>query len=202
MRYLESRESLMQTKLRCFVLVAACLGVVAATGSVRAQAAPEPEAAPRGYTPALRPLPAPGASSPKPLAAGSYSRPSPTSQRSSGSAAVPTQYVSTHSRASKAVKHTSSRTAKQRTSKARVTARRRAPSSGREASSLGDLRPSPKSYSAFLLAAGLLLVLLVIGETAFLGVAGSRFGLSARPRSPGRGSLERSRAIRQVPLQR
>ncbi len=72
----------------------------------------------------------------------------------------------------------------------------------RDIASLHELRSTRSSSSTLLLAAGFLLVLFVIGETAFLGLAGSRLQV-ARTRTPvRRRSSEERYLIRRVQLRR
>jgi hypothetical protein len=73
----------------------------------------------------------------------------------------------------------------------------------RDIATLDELSPTAGSGgSALLLAAGFLLVLFVIGETAFLGLAGSRLQV-ARARPPARRrSPEEPYPIRRIQLRR
>jgi hypothetical protein len=68
----------------------------------------------------------------------------------------------------------------------------------RNAAGFGEVRSvASSSDSPWLLAAGLLLVLLVLGETTFLGLAGPRLGV-AQPRAP----RERRRPPEELPIRR
>ncbi|HEY6149044.1 MAG TPA: hypothetical protein VIW19_00875 [Gaiellaceae bacterium] len=158
-------------------MATACV-VAAFSAAVQcAQAALKPEAPPQKQGSALKPVPGPGA--------GTISVTSPTSS----------QQVSAPSQASRPASSAGSfhvRPATTSNSRApqRPTARRESPparASGRfvgfrDAAGFVDLQQAARSEgSALLLAAGLLLVLLAIGETAFLAFVGPPAPSSRRP---------------------
>jgi hypothetical protein len=161
--------------------------VIAAAGATaqRAGAGPQPQDAPRGHAKVLKPEPAPRASAAKAFSASSTSMSSSISRGSSAPAAS-TQVPAVSQTGSTVTDRLSARLPEksQRARKARTSATSRPPTGvRRDAAGFSELRPAPESGASWvLLAAGLVLVLLVIGETTFLGLAGSRFGVVTRPR--------------------
>ena len=185
-------------------LVVGCVAVAAVTTSQSVQAAPHPQGAPRGQGTLLKPDPGPGASSAKTSSATSSASTSPSASGGSiGSAPSRSTYVGPASQTGSGATDrpfTRSLGKSHKPRKARTAVKHRARTGvRREAALLSELRPVPGSGASWLLlAAGLVLVLLVIGETTFLGVARSRFGL-ATPREPARRrAAEDPYPIRQV----
>src|SRR2546430_5665764 len=189
--------------LRRGTLVAVCalLALAALTG--RAQAGPAPEAPPHPQGGSLKPDPGPGVNTAKPATtpALSSSRASsyvPSFQRAAVSAAI-VRSTSVH--------HTSA--ARTTTPQRRATQPKIEPAAQHDALPVGlraaagfnELRSAASSGgSALLLTAGLLLVLFVIGETTFLGLAGSRLGVAPAPTR--RRSSEEPYPIRRIQLRR
>jgi hypothetical protein len=195
------------------ILVIGCVASVAAASqqvpALGAAGAPKPDPAPASRGGQLRPDPAPGASAPT-VSSASRSTSASTPYRSIASSPVPSSPGSTTPR-STAFTSTRPRpvVAKQPPANARVavpTRRTRLKAPGRSwrtAPSLGALRPGSSSNEStfLLLAAGLTLLMLVIGETTFLAFAESRFGLvPSRPR--GRCSAEAAYSVQRVLLRR
>jgi len=195
------------TGLRRLVIVLACAGTAAAAAA-QCVAAPKPQAAPRRSGAQLRPIPAPVAPArslipsvksarSQPVHIASVPKSSPTVPKISltySSSSTPVEPTSGHAQ------QTRSQSRQQKPPKARATAKR---SVGRRAAAaLDKLRPLPKSgESWFLLAVGLGLVLLVVGETTFLAVVGPHFGFAVRRRRPRRVPAAEP-AIRRVLLRR
>ena len=188
-------------RLRRGTLVAVCALFALAVLTGRAQAGPAPEAPPHPPGGSLKPDPGPGTAKPAITTTPSSSRASsyvPSFQR----AAVPAATVRSTS-----VHHTS--TARTTPPQHRATQPKIDPPAQYPALPVGlravagfnELRAAASSGgSALLLAAGLLLVLFVIGETTFLGLAGSRLGVARAPTR--RRSSEEPYPIRRIQLRR
>jgi hypothetical protein len=179
-------------------VVAACAVTFLAAAQI-AHAAPKPEAPPHQRGTSLQAVPGPGSTSAKttstPASSSRGSTHRPTVQPPAGSTQI-TRYTRT----------TSSRkpVAPQRRATTRPKSHAPAPEHPllpvglRNAAGFGEVRSvASSSDSSWLLAAGLLLVLLVLGETTFLGLAGPRLGLAV-PRA----TRERRRPPEELPIRR
>jgi hypothetical protein len=185
-----------------FVLACALLAI--AVAAQRAHAGLKPEAPPHSHgSNSLRPVPGPGASSGKSSSAKSSSTSAPSSGSPASSyapavrrAAVTTAFVSG------AYVHPAVPAAPPARHKPHPPAQGGGRLVGlRDAAGLDELRAVASSGgSALLLAAGFALVLLVIAEASFLGLAGSRFGVSGPRRASGRRSQEEPYPISRIQL--
>jgi hypothetical protein len=182
------------------MVVAACALLALAVTTQRAQAAPpKPQAPPRAHRTAPHPAPWPGASATKSVM-------STSSSSASASTSIP---AAPH--VARAVVVVAAQRSAAPATPLRPKPRTRAkpardpglPIGFQDSAGLNELRSVATSGdSALLLVAGLVLLLLVIGETTFLGLAGSRLEV-ARVRAPvRRPPPEEPLPIRRVQLRR
>jgi len=177
----------------------ACALLAFAATAQRAQAAPKPVAPPHAHHQALKPVPWPGASSTNSSSStGFLSTSIPAVRRVARSAVIARAIYRPDASASATPQRPAPR------SKAPPPAQDRGrPVGFQDAAGLSELRSAASSSSSTLpLAAGIALLLLVIGETTFLGLASSRLGVSG-PRGPvTRRPPEEPLPIRRVQLRR
>jgi hypothetical protein len=180
-------------------LATACVFAAFSAAAQHAQAAPKPQAPPQKHATSLKPVPGPGSGSSiqksSTAAAGTSSPASRTvvavhpaggAAPSAAKGAVPVTATPVNSRAPQ--RPTARRDVRADRDHGRVVG-------FRDAAGFVDLREAAGSASsALLLVAGLLLVVLVIGETAFLGLVG--------PPAPSRLSVEETVPIRRMQLRR
>src|SRR2546421_8268942 len=169
------------------IFTVACALLAFAATAQRAQAAPKPVAPPHAHHQALKPVPWPGASSTNPSSSTrSVSTSIPAVRRVARSAVIARAIYRPVASGSATPQRPAPR------SKAPPPAQDRGrPVGFQDAAGLSELRSAASSSSSALpLAAGIALLLLVIGETTFLGLPSSRLGGPRRrghgaPRPPG-----------------
>jgi len=197
------------------IVVVCALGAIV-LGVQSAQAEPKPETPPSRSVNSPNPSPTPASTSSSGAAASTSTTAPASSSGASNSISSASTVVGTT-----ATVHTSSPASSGSTAPRQSYAPRGAhsappkPKSDRAPPKLGrlfELRvfaglrelpsvASPDS-SGWLLAAGFVLVLLVVAETSFLGLAGSRFGVGGDRSAGRRPPAQESLAIRQVQLRR
>ena len=196
------------------VVVVCALGALV-LGAQSAQAEPKPETPPSHSVNSPKPSPTPGAASTK--SSGATVSTSTTTASSSGASnstsssstvVGTTATVHNSSSASTALRQSYTPPRSAHTAPAKPKLDRAPPKLGQlfELRVLAGLRDLPSvespTSSGWLLAAGFALVLLVVAETSFLGLAGSRFGVGDDPSAGKRRPAEEPLAIRRVQLRR
>jgi hypothetical protein len=181
-------------------LLAGCAAALvgATAGSALADLKPQ---RPPPHHGALRPDPVPGASSPRSVVKTALSTQTqqPVIARSSTPRTTAPAYVAPTPRTSAAPRSSVRSTSSKQRARPAGGTHRLWPDVRRGAASLTSVRALPGSRRSWLvLAAGLGLVLLVIGETTFLRLSGAWFGLPAPARSRSTRPPEPAVAIRQV----
>ena len=179
------------------MVAAACALLAFAATAERAHAAPKPVDPPHARHQALKPVPWPGASSTSPSSStGSVSTSIPAVRRAVRSTAVV--------RAVQGPVAPATPQRPQPRSKVQPPAQDRGrPVGFQDAAGLSELRSAAGSSSSALpLAAGIALLLLVIGETTFLGLASSRLGVAGARGPATRRPPEEPLPIRRVELRR
>jgi hypothetical protein len=187
------------------VLVSACAVVLLAGLAQPAFAAPKPEAPPHQQGGSLRPDPGPGAANAKSSSSTSAPKSSAVSTQTRAVAPVFVPIVVRPANAAPAAAATPAAPRRHASlPKAHPAARDPGRPVGlRDAAGLDELTAAAGSTgSAWLLVAGLVLVLFVIGETAFLGLAGARLGVAGQRVPSRRGSPEEPYPIRRIQLRR
>lgn len=206
-----------QAMFRGAVVVVCALGAMV-LGAQSAQAEPKPETPPSHSVNSPKPSPTPGAASTK--SSGATVSTSTTTASSSGasnstssSSTVVGTTATVHnsssaSSASTALRQSYTPPRSAHTAPAKPKPDRAPPKLGQlfELRVLAGLRDLPSvespTSSGWLLAAGFALVLLVVAETSFLGLAGSRFGVGDDRSAGKRRPAEEPLAIRRVQLRR
>src|SRR4051794_3686470 len=181
------------------MLAVACALLAFAATAQRAQASPKPVAPPHAHHQALKPVPWPGPSSSNASSSTRSVSTSPPAVRRVARSAVVTRAIY---RPVASASPTPQRSAPR--SKAPPPAQDRGrPVGFQDAAGLSELRSAASSSnSALPLAAGIALLLLVIGETTFLGLASSCLGVSGARGSVTRRPPEEPLSIRRVQLRR
>jgi hypothetical protein len=183
---------------RLMLITACALPVFAAT----VHAAPKPVAPPHSHHNAVRPVPWPGASS-------ATKSVQSTSAVSTSLSAPPPPAVRRPARVTlvfrtangPVVPRTPQRPARRGQASPAAQDHPGRPAGWQDAAGLSELRSAASSSrSALLLAAGFALLLLVIAETTFLGLAGSRLGVAPVRRPVRQHPPEESIPIRRVQL--
>jgi hypothetical protein len=198
------------------VVVVCALGAMV-LGAQSAQAEPKPETPPPSHSVnSPKPSPTPGAASTKSSGATASTSTAPASS-SGASSSISSTVVGTTATVHNSSSASSLSTAPRQsytpprsahTAPPKPKPDRVPPKLGRlfELHVLTDLRELPSVASSdssrWLLAAGFALVLLVVAETSFLGLAGSRFGVGGAPSAAKRRTAEEPLAIRRVQLRR
>jgi hypothetical protein len=169
-------------------------------GAQGAQAEPKPETPPSHSVNSPKPSPTPGADSTKSSGA--------TASASTVSGTTATVHNSTPASSASTALRQSYPPRRAHTAPPKPKPDRAPPKLGQlfELRVLAGLRDLPSvespTSSGWLLAAGFALVLLVVAETSFLGLAGSRFGVGGDRSAGKRRPAEEPLAIRRVQLRR
>jgi len=185
---------------RAFLAGCALALVGATAGSALADLKPQRPPPHRG---ALRPDPVPGASSSKTVAKTPLSTTPSAVRVSVVPRSTPRTYVVSPPRKAAASRPSARPTAPKPRERTTAAAHRFWPDVRHRAASLTSVRALPGSRRSWLvLAAGVGLVLLVIGESTFLRISGAWFGLPAPARSRATRPPEPTIAVRQVRARR
>jgi Predicted solute binding protein len=187
------------------VVVVCALGAMV-LGAQSAQAEPKPETPPSHSVKSPKPSPTPGAASTK--SSGATASTSATTASTVVGTTATVHNSSPASSASTALRQSYTPPRRAHTAPPKPKPDRASPKLGQlfELRVLAGLRDLPSvespTSSGWLLAAGFALVLLVVAETSFLGLAGSRFGVGGDPSAGKRRPAEEPLAIRRVQLRR
>jgi hypothetical protein len=198
-----------QAMFRGAAVVVCALGAMV-LGAQSAQAEPKPETPPSHSVNSPKPSPTPGAASTTSSASASTS--TTTAPASSSGASNSISSASTVAGTTATVHNSSPASSASTALRKSYSPPRRAHTAPPKLGQLFELRvlaglrdlPSVESptSSGWLLAAGFALVLLVVAETSFLGLAGSRFGVGGDRSAGKRRPVDEPLAIRRVQLRR
>lgn len=194
-----------QAMFRGAVVVVCALGAMV-LGAQGAQAEPKPETPPSHSVNSPKPSPTPGAAST--TSSGATASTSTTTASTVVGTTATAHNSSPASSASTALRQSYPPPRRAHTALPKPKPDRAPPKLGQlfELRVLAGLRDLPSvespTSSGWLLAAGFALVLLVVAETSFLGLAGSRFGVGGDRSAGKRRPAEEPLAIRRVQLRR